>query len=125
MGNILVAFGLGSWVNQGCPRTSTAEGRLAGLSERSEFSRSAPDDVRRGNLERIKEPVAVALEGRRRARALGRRRNPGQVSSAGRPQSSKIYGFLLVLCSIDLRRVGSSIRSRKNRPGQENHSEIN
>lgn len=124
VGNILVALGRGSWVNQAWARTSAAEGRFAGLSERSEFSRSAPDDVSRGNLERIREPVVVALGGRRRARALGRRRKPGQVSSVGRPHSSKIYGVSLVLCSGNTFAVGSSIHSPMDRSGQEDYSEM-
>lgn len=90
VGNMLVAFGRGSCVNQGCDRTSAAEGRFAGFRDRRESRRSDPTVVRIGNLERIREPVAWALDGRRRARALGRRRKPGQVSSVGRPQSSKI-----------------------------------
>jgi hypothetical protein len=78
-------------MNQGCARTSVAEGRFAGLRERREFKRSEPAVVSMGNLERIREPVAWAFDGRRRARAFGRRRKPGHVSSDGKPQSSKIW----------------------------------
>lgn len=90
VGNIASALGRGSSLNQGCVSTSLALGRWAGLRDRRELRRSVPAPVRSGNLERITEPTACGLRGRRRPLALGRRRNPGQVSSEGRPQSSKI-----------------------------------
>jgi hypothetical protein len=95
VGNIAVDFGRGSSLNHGCDKTSEAEGRRAGFRARREFRRSAPEVVNNGNFERTTEPIFWGPGGKRRDFAFGRRRKPGQVSSEGMPQSSKIWMFLV------------------------------
>ncbi len=67
----------------------------AGWVERQQAARrAAPAEVRRGNLARIRVVVVVRVEvegGRTMLRAVGRRRKPGQESSVGTPQSSKVF----------------------------------
>ena len=72
-----------------------ALGLLAGLRERRLLSRLAPAFVRVGNLERIMlSCAAFEWVGSRNVRALGRRLKPGQLSSVGIPQSSKICAYV-------------------------------
>lgn len=72
-------------------------GLLAGFRDKRDASKETPAVVRRGNLALIKavvvgfeKEVLEVVEGKRRERALGKRRNPGQESSVGKPHSSKI-----------------------------------
>lgn len=90
-----VGFGRGSSLKYLWLSISLAEGRFAGFSE-SRLSRSdVPAFVNVGNLERMTLPEAPRwLLGRRSERAFGRRLKPGQASSVGMPQSSKICGLV-------------------------------
>ena len=91
VGNMAADFGLGFSSKYGCDNTSAAEGLFLGFSESRETKSSLPAAVRKGNLLRMTVPVFCAVRGRRRDRALGSRRKPGQVSSVGIPQSSNIW----------------------------------
>lgn len=95
VGNMAVGFGRGSSLKYLWVSISLAVGRFEVFSERRLSSKEAPAFVSVGNFERMTLPDAPAwLLGRRRVRALGRRLKPGQVSSVGMPQSSKICKFV-------------------------------
>jgi hypothetical protein len=86
-----VGLGRGSSLKYLWLKSSLAVGRLEGFKDRRLSSKDAPAFVRIGNLERTTLPVAPRwLLGRRSERAFGRRLKPGQISSVGMPQSSKI-----------------------------------
>lgn len=68
---------------------------MVGLGESRLLRSNAPAFVRDGNRERMMLPCAALLDGgRRKVRALGRRLNPGQLSSVGMPQSSNICSHI-------------------------------
>ena len=90
VGNRLVGLGLGFSSKYGCTSTSLADGRLSGSSTSRDLRRSLPAVVRNGNFALIILPDFVECLGRRSDLAFGKRRNPGQDSSVGIPQSSKI-----------------------------------
>lgn len=86
-----VGLGRGSSLKYLWLKISLAVGRFAGFKDRRLSSRDAPALVRIGNLDRTTLPAAPRwLLGRRSERAFGRRLKPGQLSSVGMPQSSKI-----------------------------------
>ena len=85
-----VDFGFGSSLKYECVSISAAVGLRAGFNARSEVRSSLPAPVRKGNLARMTAPTVCCVRGRRNDLALGRRLKPGQVSSVGIPQSSKI-----------------------------------
>lgn len=93
VGNILALFGLGSSLKYSCANTSSALGRRFGSRDSREVSSDTPAEVKKGNRVRILGVVEAGDGdvGRRRVRALGRRRKLGKVASVGRPVRSKIW----------------------------------
>lgn len=86
-----VGFGRGSCWKYGSCSISFADGLFDGSNESRLLNKLAPAFVRVGNLDRTIEPRAALLfEGNLSERAFGSLLKPGQVSSVGIPQSSKI-----------------------------------
>lgn len=91
VGNMAADLGFGSSLKYGWIRTSLAVGLLAGFKDSREMRSSLPAAVKKGNLARMTAPTFCCVRGKRRDLAFGRRLKPGQFSSVGMPQSSKIY----------------------------------